>query len=97
MDQETLWNDFRALPPNARQEVADFIAFLRTRYISQLQRTTKDNDLRDEPFIGMWADRSDMVDSATWVRALRTDEWQHRHDRTFALTTHKHLWWSHGA
>jgi len=31
--------------------------------------------LRDDPAIGMWADREDMKDSAAWVRKLRQHEW----------------------
>ncbi|MCU0492726.1 MAG: DUF2281 domain-containing protein [Chloroflexaceae bacterium] len=80
MDQESLWNDFRALPPNARQQVADFIAFLRTRYAAQSQSTTKGGDLKDNPFIGMWANRADMTDSTAWVRSLRANEWQRDHE-----------------
>lgn len=76
MDQESLWNDYTALPANARQEVADFIAFLRTRYATKATDATKTGNLKDEPFIGMWAERTDMIDSDSWVRALRTDEWK---------------------
>ena len=31
--------------------------------------------LREDPAIGMWADREDMQDSAAWVRKLRQGEW----------------------
>jgi hypothetical protein len=34
-------------------------------------------DLAGLPFIGMWADRDDMNDSAAWVRRER-DEWHQR-------------------
>jgi hypothetical protein len=34
--------------------------------------------LREDPAIGMWADREDMKDSAAWVRKLRQSEC---HDR----------------
>jgi len=37
-------------------------------------------DLAGLPFIGMWADRDDMNDSAAWVRRER-DEWQQRASR----------------
>ena len=30
---------------------------------------------RDDPAIGMWADREDMQDSAVWVRKLRQHGW----------------------
>ena len=79
MDHESLWDAFRALPPHARQEVADFIVFLRARYNPQSPNIPKDGKLNEEPFIGMWADRSDMTESTAWVRSLRTNEWQ-RHN-----------------
>lgn len=34
-------------------------------------------DLTNLPFIGMWADRDDMNDSAAWVRRER-DDWHRR-------------------
>jgi len=34
--------------------------------------------LRDDPAVGMWADREDMKDSAAWVRKLRQHEWPNR-------------------
>ena len=34
--------------------------------------------LREDPAIGMWADREDMKDSAAWVRKLRQSEWPDR-------------------
>ena len=76
MNKEQTWNDFLALPPVAQQEVSHFIAFLRTRYISTFSRPAKElPDLKDEPFIGMWRDRSDMANSERWVRQLRASEW----------------------
>lgn len=60
------------LPPEAQQEVADFIAFLRTRYArTGAVRKSGAGDLSDEPFIGMWRDREDLEDSHAWVRELR--------------------------
>ena len=77
MNQEQTWHDFLALPPIAQQEVSHFIAFLRTRYLSDsTQSTTMLPDLEHEPFIGMWRDHSDMADSHVWVRQLRTNERQ---------------------
>ncbi len=31
--------------------------------------------LQEEPFIGMWQDREDLVDSSAWVRQRRRQEW----------------------
>ena len=76
MNQENLWRELAALPPEAQQSVADFIAFLRTRYTSSsAQKKPKVTNLADEPFIGLWHNRPDMVDSHAWVRGLREREW----------------------
>lgn len=76
MNQEQILRDLIALPPMAQQLVADFITFLRLRYA---QEPSEGIDalppLRDEPFIGMWRDRTDMTDSSAWVRTVRTREW----------------------
>ncbi|MDQ4078727.1 MAG: hypothetical protein M3220_21105 [Chloroflexota bacterium] len=76
MNQEQVWRDFLALPRTAQEEVHDFIAFLHTRYPS-IPPESDDTlpALRDEPFIGMWRDRTDMIDSSAWVRTLRMTEW----------------------
>ena len=34
--------------------------------------------LREDPAIGMWADREDMQDSAAWVRKLPQGRWPDR-------------------
>jgi hypothetical protein len=75
--QEQMWQEFRALPPGAQQQVLDFIAFMRTRYeqVSQ-QDAAPSKNLHQEPFLGMWHDRDDMSDSSNWVRAIRTQEWK---------------------
>ena len=76
MNQEQVLRDLIALPPMAQRLVIDFIAFLRLRYA---QESSEDVNalpaLRDEPFIGMWRDRTDMTDSSVWVRTVRTREW----------------------
>ena len=76
MDQRKVWREFKALPPEARQQVADFIAFLRTRY-KKMSSAQKSNQvsLADDPFIGMWRDRDDLQDSSAWVRGVREREW----------------------
>jgi hypothetical protein len=78
---ENLFDEFSSLPIEAQRQVADFIAFLRQRYQSDAntRRTvTQRLDLSDEPFIGMWRDREEMQDSATWVRKTRQQEWTKR-------------------
>lgn len=76
MDQGKIWREFIALPPEAQQQVADFIAFLGTRY-KKIHSAQKSNQvsLADDPFIRMWRDRDDMQDSSAWVRGIREREW----------------------
>lgn len=74
MNFEHMLRDFNELPPNAQQEVADFIIFLRQRYLSKTAPSTV--PLADEPFIGIWNERSDMEDSSQWVQTIRRREWK---------------------
>ena len=80
MEQNKLYNEISNLPLEAQRQVTDFIAFLRTRYIKRPQtaKTLKNNNILNEPFIGIWKDRYDMKDSGKWVRNIRKSEW----DRT---------------
>jgi hypothetical protein len=77
MNQEKIWREFATLPPEAQQLVAEFIAFLQTR--SQQVRFDSEvkpaRSMADEPFIGIWQDRTDMQESSTWVRKVREQEW----------------------
>ena len=77
MNQEKLLQDVTSLPPFAQQELIDFVAFLKLRYGQSISQINTDNlsSIEDEPFIGMWQDRSDMIDSTAWVRNLRQKEW----------------------
>ena len=43
-----------------------------------LQERLAQVPLREDPAIGMWADREDMQDSAAWVRKLRQGGWPDR-------------------
>jgi hypothetical protein len=64
------------LPPEALKIVADFIGAVSKQYIATGKAAKPSfTRLRDEPFIGMWATRSDMEDSTAYVRKLRQDEW----------------------
>ena len=74
MTNEEIIREFSALPFEARREVADFIAFLRSRYGKKDGELT-DLDLSKEGFVGMWKDRQEMQDSSAFVRELRETEW----------------------
>jgi len=76
MESGSIWEDFAALPAEAQKQVADFVALLRQRH--QKQRAKKPamiTPLEQEPFIGMWRNRTDMQDSTAWVHDLRKREW----------------------
>ena len=75
MTNEEVIRNFSALPPEARREVEDFIAFLRERYGKESEKATV-GDWREESFVGMWEDREDLRDGgADFVRELRETEW----------------------
>jgi len=75
MNQEQIWQDLSSLPPAARQQVIDFIAFLRGRY-AQPEAKTDQLSLRKEPFVGIWRDNEAMENSSEWVRKTRQREWR---------------------
>ena len=74
MTSEEIIKEYNRLPPEARKEVEDFVAYLRKRYGKQ-DGQTANGDLSKEKFVGMWKDREDMTDGAVWVRELRENEW----------------------
>jgi len=54
MKQEEIWRQLATLPPEAQQQVIDFIAFLHARYApSGASQTAKRTKLAREPFIGI--------------------------------------------
>src|SRR3990172_9807124 len=63
MNQKVAWQDFVNLPPEAQQQVIDFIAFLQQRYASsRARKASRPSKLAKEPFVGMWRDREDLQD-----------------------------------
>lgn len=77
MIPHAMLKDFETLPPDAQQQVADFITFLKSRYPANKPTNKKSlrQPLAQEAFIGMWRNRQDMQDSTQWVRDLRRKEW----------------------
>jgi hypothetical protein len=76
MNQDQIWQDLSALPPAARQQALDFIAFLRNRYVHDEIEEKSKSSLREEPFVGIWRDNEAMTDSSAWVRESRQREWK---------------------
>ena len=74
MINEELLREIAALPPEGRNLLENFLGVMRQRYARQ-DAPTLSTPLPSEKFIGMWRDRDEMSDSATWVRNLRTSEW----------------------
>ena len=79
MDIETILEEIAALPSDKREEVADFVAFLRSRACRDEERVQEKVVAEPTSFVGMWADRADMADSTNWVRRLREREWGRPH------------------
>lgn len=77
MNTQTIIEEFYSLPPEAQQQVADFIDFLKIRYpkVTPTKKKVARTRLAQEAFIGMWSERKDMRDSNQWVRELRRKEW----------------------
>lgn len=76
MTPQKLFDEYATLPVEAQRQVADFIAFLQQRYtVGNGPQKARQNDLRGEPFIGIWRDRQDLSDSSGWVRKTRKLEW----------------------
>lgn len=64
------------LPPEALKVVADFVGMISSQYAVLTKPVPSPRaSLRDDPFIGMWVDRTDMADSIEYVRKLRREEW----------------------
>ncbi|MCG6861403.1 MAG: DUF2281 domain-containing protein [Chromatiaceae bacterium] len=76
MNLQTAVEKLGALPKEKQAEVLDFIEFLSSRLPnSATVDERRQLALREEPFVGMWADREDLSDSTAWVRELRRNEW----------------------
>ena len=76
MTLEQMIREWDGLPPQAKQQVADFIAFLREQHGVPKPDSKKELvKLEDESYVGMWQDRDEMTDSSGWVCATRTQEW----------------------
>ncbi len=75
MTQEELFNEFLSLPAEAQRKLLNFIAFLLQKYsITEPAFQSRDVDLINDPFIGMWRERQDLANSTAWVRSVRKNE-----------------------
>jgi len=60
MNASEVWDDAQQITDVLRQNL------LKTEPVGQLRI----------PFIGIWQDREDLVDSISWVRDIRRREWK---------------------
>ena len=72
--------DLSSLPEQARQELTDFYQFLKKKYRPSKAKhgaaaSPPFKALEDAGFVGMWKDRGDMKDAASWVRKQRESAW----------------------
>ena len=76
MEPQNINKDIANLPPEAQQQVLDFIELLKIRYKKSrpVKKITR-NKIANESFIGIWEDRKEMNDSTKWVRSTRESEW----------------------
>jgi hypothetical protein len=83
MTQQELFKAFESLPTEAQRQALNFIAFLQQTYTPTITNPKKvEINWTDNPFIGMWKERQDMLDSTTWVRGIRNNEWSKSNDES---------------
>lgn len=71
MEPVKIVNEIKKLPPEAQQQVFDFIAFMKSRYKHALnKKRPQKGNLDSENFIGIWKDREDMKDNRNWLRNI---------------------------
>jgi hypothetical protein len=76
MTYEEILRALAALPPEGRQQAAEFIASLQEQYAGSSAGSENGHlDLGSFAFVGMWHDREDMQDSNRWLRRHRESEW----------------------
>ena len=75
MTNEEILREINSLPIEAKQQIEDFVSFLRERYKTSQPKDIPASDLESEAFVGMWRDREDMQDGSAWVRNIRETHW----------------------
>jgi len=79
MNVQSLTEEIAALPESAQKVVADLISSLRQNYpVARRNPAASVEDWKSEPAFGMWRDRSEMEDSAAYVRELRAQDAKQR-------------------
>ncbi len=73
MTNEELIKEIPNLPKEVKLRIEKIIDAFRKEEKESAHYRSKKIPLRDEPFVGMWADREDMTDPAEWVRNVRIE------------------------
>lgn len=73
MTHRELIEQYDALPDAAQRKVNELIGALLRQQAEAVPATAE--SLADDPVVGLWRDREDMVDSTAYVRRLRETEW----------------------
>lgn len=71
--EEAILEKVRVLPIEKQQEILK-LAESFAQEVEAAQEQTQ-IDWKNDPFVGMWKDREDMVDSTEWVKQVRRREW----------------------
>lgn len=74
MTNEEILREMSTLPIEARRQIERYIDYWKRRNNTD-SKTPAKKPLREEEFVGMWADREDMKDSVAWVRKIRQTQW----------------------
>ncbi len=76
MDLNELERRILALPEGARREIEALVSQLERVYAeSRSSSDASPEGIRQHPFAGLWANRTDMTDSVEWVRSVRERQW----------------------
>jgi hypothetical protein len=81
MTRQQLLKKYELLPTSARRRVDALVTSLSqgaARTSGSRRKGDQTAPLANEPFVGMWSDRTDMADSTKWVKSLRRRQWSHR-------------------
>jgi hypothetical protein len=75
MNDPTVSNKIKKLPPAAKKQAQDYVDFLYEKYVKADANESAKKSIIEDSFFGMWKDREDMQDSTAWVREIRKSQW----------------------
>jgi hypothetical protein len=70
MNVKAIVKELETLPPEAQQQVAEFITLLQARHAVPSRPVRRKGSIMGEPLFGLWKDRKDITDSVAYVREL---------------------------